>query len=164
MRGCAVLKRPGRAIALVTSVLVLVVAATVTYLLLGPRQTSDVVEPVPNATPEQVVTAYLRALNAHDCGTAEAVMTEVAKDSARSWCEGVASLTDVVVRDHFAERPKWSGHSPPEEVANVPVTFDLDWRPFNIDDSMDEGATTWSYLLVRESADSRWRIFDQGTG
>ena len=61
------------------------------------------------------------------------------------------------------ERPKWSGHSPSERVANVPVTFDLNWRPFHSDGSMDEGATAWGYLLVRESARAPWRIFDQGT-
>ena len=157
-------KGPGRLIALVATVLVLGVAATVAYLLLPPRQTSDVAVPAPDATPEQVVTAYLKALNAHDCDTAEAVMTEGAKDSAKSWCEDVASLTGVGVRDHFTERPKDSGHSAPEEVANVPVAFTLNWRPFHNDGSMDEGATTWGYLLVRDSADSPWRIFDQGTG
>ena len=139
-----VFKGPGRLIALVASVLVLVVAATVAYLLLPPRQTSNVAVPAPNATPEQVVTAYLDALNAHDCGTAEAVTTEGAKDSAKSWCTDVASLSAVHVRDQFAERPKWSGRSPSEQVSDVPVTFDLNWRLFHNDASMDEGATTWA--------------------
>ena len=228
MRRCAVFKRPGRLIALVASVLLVVVAATVAYLLLPPRQTSDVAVPASNATPEQVVTAYLDALNAHDCDTAEAVMTEGAKNRAKSWCEDVARLTDVDVRDHLTERLKWSGRSPSEEVSNVPVTFDLSWRLFHNDGSMDEGATTWGHLLglptvtsrprpgsppdagplvrplvrrgkggledrssrphssrtrltptsrrgsvwtehnarhaIRDSADSPWRIFDQGTG
>jgi hypothetical protein len=159
-----VFRSPGRLIALVASALVLALAATVAYLLLPPRKTADVAVPVPNATPEQVVTAYLDALNTHDCATAQAVMTEGAKDSAKSWCQDVASLTDVDVRDHVDEHPRWSGHSPPEEVTNVPVTFNLNWRPFHIDGSMDEGSTTWGYLLVREPADSPWRIFDQGTG
>jgi hypothetical protein len=159
-----VFKGPGRLIALVASVLVLVVAATVAYWLVPPRQTSDVAVPVPNAKPEQVVKAYLDALNAHDCATAMAVMTEGAKDSAKSWCEDIASLTDIDVRDHFIERPKGSGHSAPDEVANVPVSFNLDWRRFHNDGSMDEGATTWGYLLVRDSTDLRWRIFDQGVG
>ena len=146
------------------SLLVLGVAATAAYLLLPPRQTSSVSVPAPDATPEQVVTAYLEALNAHDCDTAVAVMTEEARASAESWCEDVASLTGVIVRGHVTERPQDSGHSTPEEVANVPVSFHLSWRPFHNDGSMDEGATTWSYLLVRDSADSPWRLFDQGTG
>ncbi|WP_395696278.1 DUF4829 domain-containing protein [Nocardioides sp.] len=156
--------RPGRLLALGASVLVLVVTAAVAYLLLPPRQTGDVAVPAPSASPDQVVTVYLDAVNAHDCDTARAVMTEGAEDGATSWCEDVASLTDVDVSDHVMERPQDSGHSAPEEVANVPVSFDLNWRPFHDDVSMPEGATTWGFLLVRESADSPWRIFDQGTG
>jgi len=151
-------------IALVVAVLVAVVAATAAYLLLPPRQTGDVALPPRDAGPERVVTAYLDALNAHDCDTAEALMTADAEDSAKSWCEDVASLKDVDVHDHFTEHPNLSGHSAPEEVANVPVTFDLSWRPFHNDGSMDQGATTWGYLLVRDSAGSPWRIFDQGVG
>jgi len=119
--------------------------------------------PARHASPEQVVTAYLAALNSHDCKTAVAMTTEDAKDSARSWCRNVASLTDVVVRDHFAERPAWSGHSASVEVADVPVRFNLNWRLFHSDGSMSEGATSWGYLLARPSTDAPWRIVDQGT-
>lgn len=154
--------RPGRLIAHVASVLVLVAAATVAYLLLPPRQTGDVAVPAPHATPEQVVTAYLDALKAHDCDTAEAVMAEGAKD--KSWCEKVATLTGVDVKHHVMEPPEYSGRTAPEEVANVPVAFNVNWRPLRNDNSMDEGPTTWGYLLVRDSASSPWRIVDQGTG
>lgn len=156
------LSNPRRTIALVGGVFVLVVATAVAYLLLPPRQTADVTLPPPDATPEQVVTAYLNALNAHDCDTAEAVSTEDAKESATSWCHHVDSLTAVTVGRHVQERPEWTGHSPADEIVNVPVTFDLTWRPFRSDGSMDEGVTTWGYLLVRESASRSWRIFDQG--
>nr|WP_253945453.1 DUF4829 domain-containing protein [Nocardioides sp. zg-DK7169] len=148
----------------VLGVSVVIVVGVVAYLLLLPRQSDHIAVPAHNATPEQVVTAYLDALNAHDCDTAETVMASDAKDSARSWCRQVASLTDVDVRDHFTERPELSGRSAPEEVANVPVTFDVDWRLFHGDVSMPEGTTTWGYLLVRDSPDSPWRIFGQGTG
>ncbi|QGA08951.1 DUF4829 domain-containing protein [Nocardioides sp. dk884] len=153
-----------RFVAPVVGVVVLVVVGVATYLLLAPRQSGDVAVPANDATPEQVVTAYLDALNAHDCDTAEAVMTSDAKDSATSWCRQVASLTDVDVRDHFTERPEFSGRSAPEEVVNVPVTFDLDWRLFHGDVSMPGGTTTWGYRLVRDSSDTPWRIFDQGNG
>ena len=158
------LKRPRRFIALAAGALVVVVVATASYLLLPPRQSSDIAVPPLAATPEQVVTAYLDALNAHDCDPAEAVMTEDAKGSAKSWCQDVASLTDVDVSDHFTERPRDSGHKAPDEVANVPVTFDLNWRLFHNDGSMEEDSTMWGYLLVRDSTDSPWRIFDQGVG
>jgi len=157
-------KHPGRLIAFAVAGVVVVVAATVAYFLLPPLQTADVAVPPSDATPERVITAYLDALNAHDCGTAEALMTAKAESQAASWCEDVANLKNVDVHDHFMERPQGSGHSAPKEVAQVPVNFDLNWRLFHNDGSMDEGATTWGYLLVRDSPDAPWRIFDQGVG
>ena len=159
-----VLKRPRRLIALTGIAFVLIVAAPTAHLLLRPRQTRHVAVPAPDATPEQVVTAFVDALNAHDCQTAEALMTTGSKTEARAWCEDVASLMDVDVRDHLTEDPQATGHSSAEEVANVPVTFNLNWRPFHNDGSMDPGATRWGYLLVRDSAHAPWRIFDQGVG
>jgi hypothetical protein len=154
-----------RLTALVAGVAALVVAALVCYLLLPPRQSTDVTVPAQQATPEEVVTAYLAALNAHDCNAAVSMTTtENSKDSTRSWCRDVASLAGVAVGKHFVERPAWSGHSGSVEVANVPVEFNLKWRPLHSDGSMDEGATTWGYLLARTSADAPWRIVDQGTG
>ncbi len=155
-------KRPGRVIALVGSVSAIAVGAGA--LLLPPRQTGDVAVPPGDATPEQVVAAYLDALNAHDCDTAEALTTAGAGDQATSWCEDVARLTDLDVGDHHLEPPEHSGRSALDEVANVPVTFDLSWRLLHDDGSMDEGATTWSYLLVRDADSSPWRIVDQGMG
>ncbi len=144
--------------------MVAVVAATATYLLLPPRQTGDVAVPPRDASPEQVVSAYLDALNGHDCDTAEALMTTTAADHARSWCHDVASLEGVDVQGHVTERPEWSGHVAPDEVVRVAVTFDLSWRLLRNDGSMNEGPTTWGYLLARDSASSPWRIFDQGVG
>ena len=150
-------------IALVMVGLAVVVATTAAYFLLPPQQMGDVAVPPRDATPEQVVTAYLDALNAHDCDTAAALTVAGAEGGAR-WCRDVASLKNVDVRDHFMEVPEYSGHSAPDEVAHVPVSFDVDWRPFHNDGSMGEGATTWGYLLVRGSVDAPWRIFDQGVG
>lgn len=161
----AVPKRPGRVIVLVgIAVSVLLVAVAVGFVLLPPRQTADVAVPPPDAAPEQVVAAYLEALDAHDCDTAEALTAADSGDQARSWCEDVASLTDVEIGDHVEESPEHSGYGAPAEVANVPVSFDLSWRLLHDDGSMDEGATAWGYLLVRESPDAPWRIFSQGLG
>ena len=157
-------KRPGRLTTLVAGVSVLALAGAVGYLLLPPRQTDTISLPPPDASPEQVVTVYLDALNAHDCDTAEALMTAGAEGSARAWCDDVASLTDVDVEGHVLERPEYSGHSDPEEVVYVPVTFDLTWRPLHDDGSLAEGPTTWGYLLVRDADGSPWRIFGQGRG
>ena len=149
--------------ALVTGMMGLILAATVTGLWLPPRQTSDVAVPAPDATPEQVVTAYLAAVDAHDCDTAEALMVDRADGGTTSWCEDVARLTAVDVRDHHgdvgARARRWGG-----DVVDVPATFTLDWRLFHGDGSLEEGTTTWGYVLARDSADSPWRIVDQGVG
>lgn len=129
----------------------LVVSATLAYALLTPRQTRDVAMPAADATPERVVTAYLHALDAHDCDTAEALLA----DEDLSWCDDIGSLTRMTVHDHRMER---SG------IANVSVRFDLDWRRFHSDSSMDEGMTTWGYQLARSSPGDPWRIVGQGVG
>lgn len=150
--------------ALALGVAVLLVGAAVGYVLLPPRQSRDVPEPGGGASPEQVVAAYLEALDAHDCATAEAVWTGGEQKSAGAWCDDVASLTNIEIGRAFAERPQWSGHAAPEEVINVGVTFDLDWRLFHDDGTVPQGDTFWGYLLVRDSPNAPWRIFSQGVG
>jgi hypothetical protein len=140
----------------------LVAGVALAYVLLPPRQSADIAVPPDDASPEATVTAYLAALNAHDCSTAAAVMLDA--ESAESWCHRVASLRHVAVRESSVEEPEWSGRASYDDVVNVPVTFDLDWRLFGGDGSMEEGPTTWGYLLSRTSADEPWRIVDQGVG
>lgn len=153
-----------RIVATGVGALVLLALAAVAAYLLPPRQTGDVAVPPAEATPEQVVRAYLDALNAHDCETAQAVSTDVAAASAKSWCEHVAALTNIDVRQQTTGRPKDSGLPASDHVADVAVSFDLKWRPLHNDGSMDEGPTPWGYLLMRSSSDAPWRIFDQGLG
>lgn len=148
--------------AIVGELVVVGVAAAVAYVLLPPRQTAEVAEPGHGATPEQVVAAYLEALNAHDCDTAAALTT--GQDVARAWCGDVAELGDVEIGDHAVESPAWSGRPAGTEVVRVPVSFELDWRLLHSDGSMDEGPTDWGFLLTRAAPDAPWRIFDQGVG
>ena len=108
------------------------------------------------------MTTFITALNAYDCETAAALTTADATDEARSWCEDISTLTDVIVDDHSIESPEFSGHSASDEVVHVPVTFDLDWRRFHSDTSMEEGNTFWGYRLVRDSKEGPWRIAGQG--
>lgn len=157
-------RRRGRGPVLTIAACLGAAAAVAVALALPPRQAGDVAVPPPEATPEDVVAAYLEALDVHDCATAEALMTPAARGQAARWCAAVASLDGTVISDHVVARPEYSGHSAPEEVVDVRVTFDLSWRPFHDDGSMDEGTTSWGYLLVRGSEGSPWRIFDQGMG
>jgi hypothetical protein len=125
-----VFKRPGRLFAVVAGVLVIMGMATVVYLALPPRQTGDVPIPAANATPGQVVSAYLSALNSHDCRTAESATTPGAKDDAQSWCQDVGSLKDVDVKDHFMEsRRMLHGASTTREPADVALSCRLSELP-----------------------------------
>ncbi|MGG5260641.1 hypothetical protein [Phycicoccus avicenniae] len=142
----------------------LVGAAVAAILVLPPRQSADVAMPAADAVPEQVVTAFVAALNAHDCTVAEALSTPEARDQTASWCRDVGALDDLGVAPHVLEPPEDSGRAADELVANVGVTFDLDWRPLRSDVSMPEGETTWGYLLVRSPRERAWRVFEQGVG
>lgn len=151
--------------ALGVAALVILLTAGVAVFLLGPAwQSEDIATPPDDATPEQVVAAYLDALDANDCDTATAVSMTNARVQGAAWCEDVAGLKGVTVGNHTQEEPEHSGHALNDQVVRVPVTFDLNWRAFHGDVSMPEGSTRWAYLLVRNSPDAPWRIFDQGNG
>lgn len=153
-------------VALASAAVVTVAAmvAAVALVVLPPRQSADVAMPAADAVPEQVVTAFVAALNAHDCEVAEALSAPEARDQSASWCRDVRALDDLGVSPHVLEPPQDSGRAADEVVARVPVTFDLDWRPLRSDVSMPEGATTWGYLLVRSPRERAWRVFEQGVG
>ncbi len=154
--------RRKRALAPALGAAAIMVAIIVFLLLVLPSD--DVDMPGDNATPEQVVGAYLSALDAHDCETATALRTEGSRDTAATWCSNVARMADHRVVSSYAESPEYSGHTTPAEVVNVRVTFDLGWRMFHDDGSMEEGHTDWGYLVVRGSPTSPWRIFGEGNG
>ncbi|WP_062387491.1 DUF4829 domain-containing protein [Demequina iriomotensis] len=139
------------------------VAATA-LAVLPPWQTAEVAVPADDAEAGAVVRAYVAALDAHDCATAEALSAPDAVDATARWCGRVAHLDGVDVADAVVEDPAWSGRPATVEVVMVPVTFDLDWRLGHGDVSMPEGRTVWGYVLVREDPADPWRIADQGVG
>ena len=108
---------------------------------------------------------YVEAVDAHDFDTAGQLLTPEARRSfEQTWFEDVDSMTDLHVGDVSPEKSQWSGHKPGEQVVNVSASFNLQWRWLHNDGSMDEGPTTWGYLLVLDSTTGTWRIFSQGTG
>ena len=145
----------------------LAVAATATLavatavVVLAPLPGTPVARPADDAAPEDVVHAYTAALAAHDCDTVSALRTPSAPPSA--WCDALSSLTDVRVGTALADDAAASTTGAASAV-HVPVTFTVDWRPFRDDGSMDEGPTTWGYVLVRETAADPWRVADEGVG
>ncbi|MBD5787486.1 hypothetical protein IF650_15040 [Cellulosimicrobium terreum] len=151
-----------RRVAVATAAATAALALTATVVVLvRPLPVTPVALPPDDAAPEQVVDAYTRALAGHDCATASALRTPA---GSSTWCADVAALTEVQVGAGTVEDPAWSGHTPDQTVVNVPVTFDVEWRAFRADGSMDEGPTTWGYLLVRDTTTDPWRIVDEGVG
>lgn len=124
--------------------------------LLPPVRTARVAVPPDSATPEQVVRAYVAALNAHDCGTARDLTVPEEWSYSDGWCEDVASLRHLDMVGSVTPSPG--------KVDSVGVTFDLDWRFLRGDGSLPQGRTSWGYDLQRTSADDPWRIVGQGVG
>ncbi|MCB7137523.1 hypothetical protein [Cellulosimicrobium marinum] len=127
--------------------------------LLAPLPTTPVTPPPDDATPTQVVHTYTQALAGHDCTTAAALRTH--PDDA-TWCDALATLTDIHIGTPVPEDPALSGHAPHQQVVHVPVTLTPTWRPLRDDSSLDEAPTTWGYRLVRDTPHTPWRIADEG--
>ena len=134
-------RRPRRAwLAAVAVVGVLVGAALVWS---APRE--DVAVPGPDATPEQVVTAYLDAVNARDFDTANAIDARPGSDLGRFSRPGRT--------DHVRMGRTLGG------ATSAQVVFTADFR--GGDGTLEGDDTVWGYLLDRGS-DGRWHITDAG--
>lgn len=123
--------------------------AAVVVLLAG-AGCARVATPAPAASPEDVVRAYVAAVNAKDCSTAK----ELAPGSAGQWC-GHVRLDDLQVTGTSDEAHEGD---PSRQVKHVSVQFTLHGG----DGSMGEGRNGWGYLLDRTGPDGAWRIDDQG--
>lgn len=95
------------------------------------RKTRDVALPAANVTATEVLRSYFDALNAHDCDTATALATQSARQQVESWCRDLSSLEDIQVRPSAADAGA--------DQVGIAVSFDLDWRLFHSDGSLEEG-------------------------
>jgi hypothetical protein len=119
------------------------------YRYLTVQQTGEVAIPADQASPEQVVRAYVEALDAHDCDTAATLNPD------DLWCEDVESMDLIELRPVHSARARH---------VELPVRLDFEWRPFFFDVSMDDGRISWGFILERDSRREPWRIVDQGVG
>ena len=134
-------------IAVVGAVVVVSAAA-----LLPPRQTADVSVPPADATPEQVVRAYLEAVSAHDCETASAL--SAGGGTADHLCSATRSLEIIEV----VPAPQLSDPT----TAAVNTDFEVAWRPFAEGGDVPEDGWGWTYYLAL--GPEGWRIVDAGAG
>jgi hypothetical protein len=115
------------------------------------------------ATPEEVVLAYLDALDQKDVDTAQHMLTArracVLAGDSDSWFTNVKSITDVHVGTPRPEPLQGSAAQGYCHAVFVPVDFTLQQKH---EDSMPNGPTVWGYVLVRNSDKERWLIVDEG--
>lgn len=114
----------------------------------------------PASTPEQVVTAYIAALQHHDADAAHALVAPGAEGVADTWLDDTPEIRDVTVSPAVAQDPTGSPAAEYRSSLYVPVQFTLHGG----DGSMQEGRNGWGYLLVRNADTEPWRIVDDGVG
>ena len=107
----------------------------------APRE--DVAVPGRDATPEQVVIAYINAVNARDFDTANAIDARPGSDLGRF--SRSMEIHEVQMKKTLADGA----------ATHVLVTADFDGGDGTIDDGI------WGYYLERGS-DGRWHITDAG--
>ncbi|MEY2469107.1 MAG: hypothetical protein QOF21_1805 [Actinomycetota bacterium] len=113
-----------------------------------------------DASPHEVVAAWITALNDHDTAAARKLLSA---DEARnvesqvdSWLRNVKRIDNVkFVGDREPSNPTY------ESFVEVSVTFDLEQIK---ESSMMNGDTVWGYQLGRHSPDEPWLIVGQGAG
>ena len=113
------------------------------FIWSAPRE--DVAVPGPDATPEQVVTAYIDAVNARDFDTANAIDARPGSDLGR--------FSRPVRTDHVRMRRTLGGST------SAQVLFTADFH--GGDGTLEGDDNLWGYFLDRGS-DGLWHITDAG--
>lgn len=111
-------------------------------------RTADVLSPPADATAEEVVRAYLEAIDAHDCDTAQDLTAPSFAAVTESMCHDAASLTTTELQT--------------VGTGAVHASFDIDRRLFAEDVSVPEDGWGWTYYLTR--GPEGWRVSDAGNG
>lgn len=118
-----------------------------------------------SSAPEAVVATYLAAAQAGDDDTARALSTpehaEAGTGLAASATPTITELALEPAEERSTDEDDDTGASlagDHDEATSVRTTFELSGG----DDSMPDGPTTWSFLLVRDG-DGPWLIADEGS-
>ena len=126
------------------------------YMLLGRRWPPPPATLPPNsASPEDVVRAYIGALNRHDAATVVALRAKGANGLEPWYVENIVSIT------HLKVDPAYVSGAENAQTATVGVQFYL--RQIQVD-AQQNGETAWGYTLVRKGDSQPWRIQEEGVG
>ncbi len=113
--------------------------------------------PPPTASQRQVVLAYLRALDAHDSATAEALSAPTMRSTTQMWLGSTARITDIRIGTL-----SYAAQEPNGEQYSVATNFVYRSHWWKHDPSFGDGPHYWEYWLAK--VDGRWLISDEGTG
>ncbi|GAA3509928.1 hypothetical protein FHR32_001979 [Streptosporangium album] len=130
----------------------------VEWCKLFPEQRSAVATPPPDATPEQVVTAYLQAVAARDDDTARALSAP--SFLARHGDRGIGCSyrrLDLI----WVGEPRTDSSAYARLVSAVPTRYKVDLEEEGPE--MD-GERRYDFLVGRNAPSERWRIIDYGNG
>ncbi len=101
--------------------------------------------------------AYLRALDAHDSATAEALSTPGFRATTDLWLNTTASITRISIG-----AVQYFPLAPAGQRYEVPVEFWYSSHWWKQDPSFPDGQEGWGYQLVRSHG--RYLIDDDGVG
>lgn len=138
--------------------LVLLVAVAVGGLWLWGRPRAHVAMPTAATSPENVVRSYVRALDARDFATSNALGPY---GDDHWWSLRAPTITGIKVQSVRAMSAQDRSYSRAKEwkqgvEVDTSANF-ADWG--GIDDGHDQ---PWNYILVRNSSTDPWRILDWG--
>lgn len=158
--------RGARLIAALVGVTLMVGCASQSAVVAGSAPSSVASQTSANPpSAQQVVSAYIAALNAHDIARAKTYLTpqHAAQVAAEidSWFVNIQAITNVVIGSD-APREAFGGPATGySQIVQVSVQFTL--AQYHVE-SMPNGANAWSYILVRNSDHDPWLIADEGMG
>jgi hypothetical protein len=134
----------------------LAVSAIVFALALALSACTKVEVPPADARPEQVVEAYLEAIQVGNCTVLSKLATR--NQAERAWCGKGITISHVTIGDPVPD-PGSIASEEFEQAVYVPVRLDVQGGV----DSVESGMRNWGYVLVRDAAVQEWRIADEGT-
>jgi hypothetical protein len=121
--------------------------------------------PAGSAAAQDVVRAYVKALNARDVTTAKHYLTTAHATQIdgeyHGWFTDLISATGLSVHPASARGPYGGPAAGYAQIVQVYVDFTLTWAH---PETIPNGKDLWSYILVRNSDSDPWLIADEGLG
>ncbi len=131
----------------------------VVVLLAGCASVPDRELPVEGATAEEVVAAFVDAVDHRDARAVEALASPEHAALVEDTWFGI-DISDLDVGDSVPRSPVGSSAQDFDLAVYVPVDLTI----ADSDVSLPDGRTAWGYLLARNGLQDRWLVVGHGMG